>query len=233
MEHQEIERNQIVERYLADRLSAGDEERFEEHYLSCQECLDELELSAAFRDGIRVVATEEALTTVVVRRLGVAAWLKRAPRAGLLAAASLVAVALPLALFVIQRGELRKSNAELAKALAPQQDTLILALSPERGGHDEAPAARVRLPHTPGWIVLALELDRPEFETYSVTLRNVEGKILWSGEGLSPNHLDALTVSLHSSFLGKGDYELEAEGLQGGGPPTPAGRFAFRALLSE
>ena len=44
--------------------------------------------------------------------------------------------------------------------------------------------------------------------------------------------MDALTVSLHSSFLSPGDYELVAEG-EGDGDPVAAGRFAFRVLAAD
>ena len=114
---------------------------------------------------------------------------------------------------------------QLSGALAPQRNTLILPLSPERGGPSADPSARVRLPETASWIVLSLELDRPEAPAYRVSLVDAAGETVWVGDDLSPNHLDSLTVSLHSSSLEEGDYTLRAEA-----GTAPAGRFAFRVL---
>lgn len=238
MDHPQIEEQQIVDRYLAGRLDAAETEQFEEHYLSCQQCLGELELAEAFGDGIRLAAAEDALKTAVARRVGFAVWLAqavRSPRGGLMAALVMVLVALPLAFSVYQRSELRARDAELAAARAPQANTVVLGLSAERGGPGEAPSVRLRLPEAPGWIVLSLDLERPPldhtaFESYRVRLFDAEGSVLWTGETLKPNHLDALAVSLHTSFLAAGDYELRAEHLRAGNDPVPAGRFAFRVL---
>lgn len=239
MEHREIEDRQIVERYLAGRLTAAEAERFEEHYLSCPVCLDELELSEAFRDGIRRAAAEDALATATAGRLGGVAWLAgvaRSRRAGWLLAAALLVVVLPLGWTAYRLGEAGERNAELAGRLAaaraPQPNVPVLPLSPVRGGPGEPPAARLTLPADPGWIVLSLELYDPRHDSYRVTLADAEGKTLWTGEGLTPNHLDALSVGLHSSLLAAGDYELGVEGVDEPGGTVAAGRFAFRVVDS-
>jgi len=237
MEHREIEERQIVERYLAGRLTAAEEERFEEHYLSCSECLDQLELSQAFRDGLRRAAAEDALKSAAAGRLGVVAWLVRAarsPRTGLLLTAALIVAVLSLGLTLARLGALSERSSELAgrlaEARAPQPNTLVLPLSPERGAPGESPSARLSLPAKPGWIVLALELVDATYPSYRVTLTRPDGETLWTGEGLTPNHRDALTVSLHSSFLAAGDHELRVEGRDPQGNVTLVGRFAFRVL---
>ena len=44
MDHTEIEELQVVDRYLMGKLPEADAGRFEEHYLGCPRCLDELEV---------------------------------------------------------------------------------------------------------------------------------------------------------------------------------------------
>jgi hypothetical protein len=102
MDHQHIRENDVVSRYLMGKLSEKDRTQFEEHFVDCQQCLDEMELTGDFRRGLRQVANEDGLTRdndwVSQRRR--AAWLKVPalwqPRllayASLLFAASLTAV---------------------------------------------------------------------------------------------------------------------------------------------
>ena len=60
------------------------------------------------------------------------------------------------------------------------------------------------------------------YPSYRVTLSDADGRILWSGEGLTPSHLDTLTVSLPTSFLGEGDHEVRVEGRDRQGHTTPS-----------
>jgi hypothetical protein len=120
---------------------------------------------------------------------------------------------------------------DLAQAWQPQANTPILSLSPERGGPGDAePVHQVRLPATPGWIVLSLELDRPEYERYRVTLLSKGAEEVWRSGGLEPNELDSLAVSLPTTLLKPGDYLVRVEGTPDGGKPTPVAQFVFRAL---
>jgi hypothetical protein len=237
MDHPEIEERQVVERYLAGSLGAAEEERFEEHYLSCPQCLEQLELSQAWRDGLRHAAAEDALRSTAAGRLGLAAWLARAartPRGVRLLAAALVVLTLSLGTTLVGLGVLSQRNSalagRLAAARAPQPNPLILPLSPERGGADEPPAARLTLPQRPGWIVLSLELERPAYASYRVTLNSPGGETRWRGDGLTPDSRDSLTVALHSTDLSAGDHELRVAGQTADGTTAAVGRFAFRVV---
>ncbi len=52
MDHERIAADGTVGRYLRDELSADDAEAFEQHYLTCQQCLDELAETQALRQGL-------------------------------------------------------------------------------------------------------------------------------------------------------------------------------------
>ena len=43
MDHSYIEKREVIERYVTDRLSTAERVAFEEHYIACEECLDRLE----------------------------------------------------------------------------------------------------------------------------------------------------------------------------------------------
>lgn len=221
MDHAEIAERRLVDRYLMDQLDDDEARRFERHYLACETCLAELETTEELIGGLREVAAEEAVRTTVT--LGLMARLARLGRAGqaALAAALLVAVLAPSALLYRQLADARR---ELAAARAPQAAAAVLPLNPLRG-EGEAPARVIRLGGAPGWVVLALELDRPEHARYRVVLRDAAGAELWRGEGLEPDLRDTLTVTVHGSTLAAGAYAVEVAGLPA---ESLVARFAFR-----
>ena len=255
MRHEDVQERQIADLYLMGRLSPVEAEEFEEHYLGCPECLEELELSEGFQAGLKRVAAEDVAKALVVRRLGLMAWLARAARsrgAGLLAAAVLLVAVLPLgALYQRERGTSAELEARLADAFSPQANVPIVALGAQRTGPilgpnrpteiprqsarsapgPEGPVDRIRLPQTLGWIVLSLELADPEaFPSYRGTLLFAGGERVWQGSSLLTDPRGALAVSLHSSTLRPGDYELRVEGLSAGADPASVASFTFRVL---
>ncbi|HSR51481.1 MAG TPA: hypothetical protein VLV83_11675 [Acidobacteriota bacterium] len=56
MRHEYIEENQIVDRYLMEQLSDQEREAFEDHYLHCARCQDDLEAARALRGGLKAAA---------------------------------------------------------------------------------------------------------------------------------------------------------------------------------
>ncbi len=125
-----------------------------------------------------------------------------------------------------------RTAAELAAARSPQANVPILFLSAERGSGPpaEGPTYLLRLPESPGWIVLALEIEPPHQPSYRAALRDPRGKEIWRGAGLRPSELETLSLSLPTSLLAPGDYALSVEGVPPGGKPVAAGRFTFRVL---
>lgn len=260
MNHTEIEDGQIAERYLMGKLAPEEAARFEEHYLSCQECLDRLELSESMERGFKRAAGQDAARLAATRQLSVLAWLTRR-RLAVLAMAVLGIAVLPGLLGLREVRERERELAEVRSALErergrmdegserlraeleasrrdlererqarasaaeqleearkPQGNVPILFLNPERGG--EEPTHRLRLPKTPGWIVLALEVGPPHQPSYRAVLRDAEGREIWRGEGLRLNQMETLSLSLPSTLLAPGDFTVEVEGR----------RFTFRVL---
>ncbi|HYX24753.1 MAG TPA: zf-HC2 domain-containing protein [Thermoanaerobaculia bacterium] len=274
MNHADVEEQQIVDRYVRGTLPAEEAARFEEHYLSCPDCLDRLDLAESMKRGFQRAAGQDVARVTAARQLAVVAWLARLGRsrqAAVLAMALLVAVLLPWGLAVRRiaerdrelattraaleqerstassrgtaeterlRSELQASQRDLAhekeqlaQARQPQGNVPILFLNTERGGASAGgPTVRLRLPSSPGWIVLALEIDPPHQPSYQVVLRDAGGREVWRGGGLRIDEREALSLTLPSSLLAPGDYTLAVEGLAPGRQPVAAGRFAFRVL---
>jgi anti-sigma factor RsiW len=278
MDHADIDEHHVIDRYVRGTLPAEEAARFEEHYLSCQDCLDRLDLAESMKRGFQRAAGQDAARVTAAHQLALVAWLTRLGRsrqATVLAMMLLVAVLLPWGLSVRRiadrdrelaqtrsaleqeraaatsrgtaeterlRAELeasrrdrereRASAAEqLTQARQPQVNLPILFLNAERGGPSiDEPTIRLRLPSSPGWIVLAPEIDPPHQSTYHVILRDAGGREVWRGGDLRLDERDSLSLSLPSSLLAPGDYTLVVEGLAPGRKPVAAGRFVFRVL---
>jgi hypothetical protein len=105
MDHTYIEEHQIADRYVQGTLPAAEMELFEDHYLSCPECLDRLELAESLQRGFKRMAGQEAATLAAARQLALVAWLARLGRSrqmAVLVMALLVLAILPAG-FVVHR----------------------------------------------------------------------------------------------------------------------------------
>jgi len=284
MDHPYIEDHQVADRYLMGKLSPEEADRFEEHYLSCPQCLDRLADAESMQRGFKRAAGQDVARLAATRQLALVAWLARLGRsrqaAVLLSALLVVAViALPGGLALRQLGEADRELAatrraleeerersasgsrnadevarlrseldarqrdlareqqaraqaaqQLAQVRVPQANVPILFLDAVRSGGSstEEPTHRLRRPPGAGWVVLALQLDPPFASSYRAILRDARGRELWRGQGLQPNEMDSLSLSLPGSLLEPGDYTLAIEG--SGSPSAPASRFTFRVL---
>jgi len=61
MTHQEIEANEIVERYVLHQLGPDERRAFQEHYFACDECFTRAQIEARFVAGVRDASRAGAL----------------------------------------------------------------------------------------------------------------------------------------------------------------------------
>jgi anti-sigma factor RsiW len=61
MKHQEIDDNEIIERYVLQRLSVDERQAFQEHFFACDECFDKVQMTARFIAGVRESSVAGAL----------------------------------------------------------------------------------------------------------------------------------------------------------------------------
>lgn len=213
MNHERIEREGIVDLYVLGRLAPAEAERFEEHYLSCPACLEQIELT----ERLRAVATRAAVVEAAPRRRP--AWspfgAKKTPL--LLAAALLLAALTPSYLWW------------RAGAARPEVNALILNLAAVRGG-GVPPDQQVQLGEGTPSLVLVLELEAGGSLRYRAALRR-EGQPVWSGDDLRLNAQDTLVLTLPASLLAPGDYQVEVAPAEITAPTArPIRSFAFRVL---
>ncbi len=113
MNHVDIEEQQIAERYVRGKLAPEEAALFEEHYLSCQECLDRLDLAESMERGFKRAAGQDAAQLATVKQLAVVAWLTRLGRSRQMAALMMIVfvVAILPGLFALR--QVRERGREL------------------------------------------------------------------------------------------------------------------------
>ena len=216
MDCEYVNEHHVVDRYLLNQLTAEERERFEDHYMSCDACLDAIERAEAMARGFKRVAAEEIVTAGAMAA-GVAWWRRQRVWMGGAVTALAVAVALPLLLDDASgpTGEFRAN-------------TPVVYLQPERSA-EAAPSHQIRLPAEPDQIVLVLELDPPFYPSYRAVVER-DGRSLLEIEGLRLGERDSITLSLDSRSMAPGDHLLRLDASDPGGARVTVGQFAFRVL---
>ena len=250
MDHTYVEEQHIADRYVMGTLPAEEAEQFENHYLSCPECLDRLELAESVQRGFKRMAGQDAATLATVQQLAVVAWFARLGRwrqLGVLLAVLLVPTALSTGMAVNNGLQLAQARSTLKEVR--QRSTAAGALQAELVREREA---RMRTEGRLAQALLArvndtiavLGVERGEPEGGGPTLHSpADGgwiilevsvdppypthAILRDGKGREvwrgdrlPSHRDTLSFSFPPTLLPPGDYSLTLE------PPTR--RFPFR-----
>lgn len=59
MEHEEINKFNLIDRYLMGKMLAEERARFEEHFVDCPQCITDLQITKNFMQDLRFVAGEQ------------------------------------------------------------------------------------------------------------------------------------------------------------------------------
>lgn len=223
MQHSEIERDSLIDRYARNTLRGAERQSFEEHFLDCPQCLEQLEIASSLRQAVRESAVEAvvAVPAALPRRWYVLGWVQAA------AAACLVVTLATSVVFFEQmqhaRRELASAQVELASArgLAAPPEVYVLGLSRGRNEIKE-----IAIQRAPRWMVFSIEMDTTQFPSYRAILTDPSGKEIWRQTGIQPGSPDAIDVTVPSNLLASGSYTLIVQ------PSTQAGarfsRFSLR-----
>jgi len=121
MDHEYINEHGLVSLYVAGKLSPDERLGFEEHFVDCQQCLNQIELTEDLRGALKQVAEEDAVRPRVASQLASVPWAGtgfwQQPR--LLAYASLL---LAFALAGVFFAGTRYHRSELAEARGTSDD---------------------------------------------------------------------------------------------------------------
>jgi hypothetical protein len=116
MDHAYVDEHQVAELYLLGKLPPEEAERFEEHSMSCPECLDRLETAETLRLGLRTVAAREVAADTI--KLGLLARLMRSRLAPLALTAFFLVAILPAGFLWRRAGRLESELAQTREELS-------------------------------------------------------------------------------------------------------------------
>lgn len=122
VDHRYIEEAGITDRYLLGKLPPEEQDRFEEHFVDCPECVERLETTGNFRRALKTAVAEDLARSSAYVQVGLLAWLTRRSRrqqVAALVAALLLPAALATAFFA---PKVRRAQAELAQAKKASSD---------------------------------------------------------------------------------------------------------------
>ena len=215
MDCSHVTEHHVADRYVLGQLTAEEAEGFEDHYMSCDTCLDELDRAEVMARGFKRMGAEETAKAAVVAAAGAGWWRRHRTWIPLAAVAVVAALAVPILLPRAPQGSNRVN-------------TPVLYLQPERSSQ-APPSRQLRIPADRGPIVLVLELDPPFHPSYTAVVERA-GQKLWEGENLDLGERDTVTLSLDADLLSPGDHLLRLDAATPDGRRLSVGRFGFRVL---
>jgi hypothetical protein len=242
MEHTQAIQLKAAERYVLGELPSDLREQYEEHFFSCMECAEEVNLAAAFVENSRAAMGSEPtmppvrLPVVVAQRPATGGWFGAFLRPSFavpMFAALLILVAYQSFLVIPRlKGTATQSVGTLASA--PQAlASFSLITADSRGGE---PLTVTVSPGQP----FSLYFDIPpdgHYSSYSCVFENSAGKAEYSLNISTEQAKNAVQLLIPSSSLGTGKHVLVVRGLgtqdsaAGGG--TEVARYPFTLVVSQ
>ena len=232
MDRRYIDDNQIIDRYLMNKLSAEEMETFEQYFLEDPELVQEIEIRKRFIRGIRKADRTRLLELDDDESSSIWQWLP-VMRPSFPAVAA-VSAAILLMVAVLQydqitrlQGVNAKQVSQIDQLLAPQVNTLLVPLGRTRGAttRDE-PVIRVYLSSAVEQVILSLDTEHLNFENYRLSLDREGAGQLWSSDSDSAPP----AVVLPAVLLIPGDYYLQIYGARSEDELAPVAQFSFTVL---
>lgn len=212
--HQRYDDGLVFERFHRGQLPEVERQDFEEHFLTCDHCLDRLESVERLQGAMQGVAVEEATRldqqAQVVQAVAAVVWWRRWALWRQVGSALLVTVlSVGLWRLDVDRDALR---GQLEQATAPPSRTFLVPLDTVRSAGDDA-ARRLDLTTESEWIVFTLQAPQVT-ERYQVGLETEDGREVWWQGGVEADGSGQLLVGLPSAILQEARYIvwLEPEG---------------------
>lgn len=226
MDHDEAMRKMMVERYFLGELAADEQDAFEEHFFSCEDCALDMRSEAAFIDHSKVVLAapaQEAVAQKAKRQTGGwSAWFRPALAVPVMA---VLVVLLAYESFV----EIPKARHLAAQSGTPQVlPALSLITTATRGENKAALTVHKGEP-------FLLFVDIPtqtRFISYSAEMHDPAGKTVWSLPVTTETAKDTVSIRIPGQ-QDSGTYTLVVRGLESSGSGTDLGRFPFELHFQD
>jgi hypothetical protein len=243
MEHTQAIQLKAAERYVLGELPSDLREQYEEHFFSCVECAEEVNLAAAFVENSRAAMGSEPvmppvrLPVTVTQRPATSGWLGvflRPSFAVPVFAALLLLVAYQEFLVIPRwKGAATHSISTLASAAPQALASFSLITADSRGGE---PLLVSVAPGQPFSLYFDIPPDA-HYSSYICELQNAAGKAEFSLNISAEQAKNAVQLLIPSSSLGTGKHVLMLRGL---GTPddaasggTEVARYPFTLVHSQ
>jgi hypothetical protein len=232
MDRRYIEENQIIDRYLMNKLSGDDMEAFERLFLEDPELVQEIELRKRFIRGLRNADRTRSFQINNDEPSGIWRWSPVIRHAFPTVAA--ISVAILLLVAVLQYSQItrlqtvnQKQVSQIRQMMAPQVNTVLVPLGRTRGSSArEEPVVRVHLAPSVEQVILTLDIEPVSFDHYRFSLERDGAGRLWSHESDSAPS----AVVLPTELLIPGNYYLHIQGVRSGEVLAPVAQFSFTVL---
>jgi hypothetical protein len=231
MNHDEVVRQKMTERYLLDELDPAARDEFEEHFFDCQECALDVHAGALFVEQSKVVLAEEhepiPARSPASADLGWLAGLDSGLRSMLRPVFALPVLALLLAVIGYQNlvtypQMTRQSNSpQLLPWAAVNVGTYgseapVIVTRPEEGF-----LLFVRIPPEGG------------YSHYTAELYNPAGKVNWTLTIPATSAQDQWPVRVPGGTREPGNYTLKVRGVTATGDMKEVGRASFELQIQK
>ncbi|MGB6942986.1 MAG: zf-HC2 domain-containing protein [Bryobacteraceae bacterium] len=220
MDHSRIEEQNLIDRYVRGTLPAAERAEFEEHFVECAECQEQIQIAKSLRLAVRESVAEHPPQRE--RQWPGWRWMAIA------ACAALVIAVAAGSVFLAERDQVRT---QLASARSGVENApVVFGLSLSR---DSAEPRDIVIPSQPRWIVFLAEIDTTRYARYRASVIGSQNEEIWKQDGIQPNSPDSISVAIPSSVLHPGAYTLLVSGAQPGGSLTPVARFPLRLAAGQ
>lgn len=232
--HQQIEDEEIIERYVRNQLGAEERTAFEEHYFTCEECFEKLEAAERFIAGVCDAGSRGLLGHSVSEAASKPRW--RAWMLPTLAASGFAAVVFAATtgwIYFFQIPKLRQQLSQASAGLHAQQEARAALEKQMALSQVEANIPLVMLQATrdaqasPNEAVLSssaqhfllwVEVPAGRFRNFSLQIDTADNRAVEKLQNLKRNSYGALAVSLPTRVLQPGEYRIRLTGQE----PSPA-----------
>jgi hypothetical protein len=196
-----INRHLVIDRYLQGKLMGDEEAEFEERLVWDRELIDEVDLAASLRAGLRSSGADSAYVTREGERL---AWrLKSMVSMPRYAAAASFVMGVLLTSMLMNNKEIVVDGA--AYSASP---TTVVPLLVLRGSNLQTIQVQ-----PDGMTVLMVDVPLT-YPSYRVSVRREDAaEPFWTQDGLVPGYLQQLAVGVPGSALSPATYFLTIEGV--------------------
>ena len=232
--HSQIDKEEVVERYVGRRLAADERQAFEEHFFGCDECFEKVQEAERFRAGIRDASARGLFgaESPAAFDAGPGRWLRWAFAAT--ACTSVTLAVLAGWMYFGQIPRLRDElNREAARVTVERQarDELARTVNPAEGAEANVALvmlqasraaeklASITLPPAARRLILWIDIGQSRFRTFRMEVTAPDTRVIASLDHLTRGPYGALAVSLPADKLPTGSVRIT---LSGEDPPPIA-----------